>query len=360
MSMSWGGQFTLSSSSWLEGSKSCGHNGHSYYTFSTTNPPSSDNWGIWRPNVAEFGYYRLEMYVPYCFTGTGETEGAVYEVSHFNGQNQVPMSHEQGIGQWNHLGNYVLGSGADDSIYLDDLVTTDNGQGVWFDGLRFVRLPDPEDSVLLLQPPDHDWVNETQIELQWQLVSLNSTEAVTVEIGTDADMTNIVATETWDTAVSTYTFTHSNETTWFYWRVTAAFQQEDDSINTVSSTTNQFGIDENAPTSEITAVYKMPEEGRYLINWTGSDDLSGIADYTIEYRVISDTTWLTLQAGIVETTSFFNAPDPAEQYEFRTLATDVAGNSQSPDDTSASAINTENAVALPNAVMIPIVIKSGE
>ncbi len=349
------GQFTRSSATWLEGANECGHNGHSYYTFSTTNPASSENWGIWRPDVAEFGYYRLEMYAPYCFTGTGETDGATYAVFHYNGMNQITLSHEQGIGQWNHLGNFVLGSQADEYIYLDDLVTTDNGQGVWFDGLRFVRLPDPVDSVMVLQPSAEEWANDTQIALQWQLVSLNAAESVKIEVGTDPGLTNILLTETWDTAVSSHTFNYTGNATPLFWRVTVVFRQADNSLNTVLSPISLINIDREPPTSALTAVYKIPSK-QYLLYWTGSDTLSGVASYTIDYRVVGSTTWANLQTNISQTFSPFNPPDPAQQYEFRLRATDVAGNTQ-PPETPADSLGTQQAIELSHAIMLPIVVR---
>ena len=350
-------QFTRSSSSWLEGGNECGHNGHSYYTFSTTNPASSDNWGIWRPDIAtaDFGYYRLEVYAPYCFTGTGETDGATYEVSHYNGVSEVVLSHEEGIGQWNHLGNFVLGSDVDETIYLDDLVTTDDGLGVWFDGLRFVRLPDPEDSVTLVKPPPDGWTNQTSIDLRWAITSLNVTEAITVEIGTDSALTNVLQTESWDTAVYSTTFDYMGNMEELFWRVTAVFRQRDDSLNIVSTPITPFAIDLDPPTSQLTAVYKL-STGQYLLNWTGSDTLSGIASYTIDYRQLGSTTWTNLQADITETSSLFNPPEPTQQYEFRLRATDVAGNSQ-PPETPADPLGTQQAILLSHAIMIPIVTR---
>lgn len=351
------GQFTRSNATWLEGSNECGHNGHSYYTFSTTNPANSTNWGIWRPEISEFGYYRIEMYVPYCFTGTGETDGATYEISHYNGLNQITLSHEQGIGQWNHLGNFVLGSAADEYVYLDDLVTTDDGLGVWFDGLRFVRLPDPEDNVTLLDPSADIWINGTQIALQWQLTSLNSIESVTVEVGTDPDLTNIIFTETWNTAVTSYTFNYIGDVTPLYWRTTAVFRQADDSLNTASSPIGQFKIDREPPTSGLTAVYQTTSNpDRYVLFWTGSDALSSVASYTIDYRPVGSSTWTTLQANIAATSSPFNAPEAGQQYEFRLRATDVAGNSQ-PDSTPPDPLGTQQAILLSHAIMLPMITR---
>ncbi len=352
-------QFTRSSSSWLEGSKGCGQNGHAFYTFSTTNPASSENWGIWRPNIAavDFGYYRIEMYAPYCFTGTGETDGATYDVYHYNGMSEVVLSHEDGIGQWNHLGNFVLGASADEYVYLDDLVTTDNGQGVWFDGLRLVKLADPEDSIETLNPTLNSWLNDTQIDLKWGITSINTTESITVEVGTDPTLATVLLSESWDTAVYSHTFDYTGSATELYWRATAAFRQGDGSLNTVSTPISQFRIDTTPPTSGLTAVYKLsPAADQYLLTWAGTDALSGIANYTVEYRALGSTTWATLQANIPSTSSLFHLPDPAASYEFRLRATDVAGNIQ-PLSTPVDPLGTEQAILLPHAIMIPLVIR---
>ncbi len=351
------GQFTRSSTSWLEGSNECGHNGHSYYTFSTTNPASSDNWGIWRPNVTTFGYYRLEMYAPYCFTGTGETEGATYEVSHYNGTSEVILSHEQGVGQWNHLGNFVLGSAGDEYVYLDDLVSTDDGQGVWFDGLRLVQLPDPDDSIEILKPPPNGWTNDTPIDLKWAITSLNTTEAITLEIGTDSALSNKIVMESWDTAVYSYPFTYSGDLDQLFWRITGLFGHQDGSLNTVSTPITPFSIDKVPPTSSLTAVYKMPlSSGQYYLTWTGSDALSGVASYTLDYRTVGSTTWLNIQANIPATSSLFNAPDPTQPYEFRLRATDIAGNFQ-PLSTPADPLGTQQAILLSHAIMLPLITR---
>jgi len=350
------GQFSRSSATWLEGANECGHNGHSYYTFSTTNPASSENWGVWRPEVAQFGYYRLEMYAPYCYTGTGETDGATYDVAHYNGMSEVTLSHEQGIGQWMHLGNFVLGSSVDEYVYLDDLVTTDNGLGVWFDGMRLVQLPDPDDSVTLVKPPPNGWTNQTLIDLRWAITSINVTEAVTIEIGTDSSLTNIVLAETWDTAVYNYTFDYDGNMEELFWRITAVLRQGDGSLNTISTPITPFSIDIIPPTSALTAVYKILPTERYILYWTGSDTLSGVASYTIDYRVVGSPTWTNLQTNISQTFSLFTPPDPAQQYEFRLRATDVAGNTQSPE-TPADPLGTQQAIELSHAIMLPFIIR---
>jgi hypothetical protein len=99
----------------------------------------------------------------------------------------------------------------------------------------------------------------------------------------------------------------------------------------------------------------MPSE-QYLLYWTGLDALSGVASYTIDYRVVGSTTWANLQTNISQTFSLFNPPDPAQQYEFRLRATDVAGNTQ-PPETPADPLGTQQAIELSHAIMLPFIIR---
>ena len=125
--------FTKSNANWYEGGNECGHNGHSYYTFSTTNPAESANWGIWRPNVPENGRYTIEAYIPYCNTGASETDGATYEIHHADGVTELTRSHQQYVGLWLPLGEFSLTAGTDNYIYLYDLVSTDEMRRLKFD-----------------------------------------------------------------------------------------------------------------------------------------------------------------------------------------------------------------------------------
>ncbi len=67
---------------WWTAKKGCGYNGHAYYTWSTSNPDHSTNWGEWRPNLSASDYYEVEVFAPYCATGRGETYGATYTINH--------------------------------------------------------------------------------------------------------------------------------------------------------------------------------------------------------------------------------------------------------------------------------------
>ncbi|MCP4418273.1 MAG: hypothetical protein GY805_16755 [Chloroflexi bacterium] len=350
-------QFTKSVANWYEGNNECGHNGHSFYTFSTTNPAESANWGIWRPEIPEDGYYSIEVYVPYCPTGGSETDGVTYEITHANGMAELTISQEDYLGLWLPLGEYLLNAGSDNFVYLDDLVTTDDGLGLWFDGMRLLEIAPPLDEINAISPINNSWLNDPQIDFSWEIITTTSKVLTsTLTVSTDISQTNKLVTETWATAVLTHTVDFVTDQPALYWQATAVVSNTEGLTETISTSLVQFGIDMTVPTSTITAVYQMPVTNTFLVKWSSEDALSGLANYSLDYRVQEDVDWTGWLTGTTAVQEFFTAPDPAQFYEFRVRASDVAGNSQLPD-TPAAALSTEQAIPLPHAIMIPIVIR---
>ena len=350
-------QFTKSVANWYEGNNECGHNGHSYYTFSTTNPAESANWGIWRPEIPKDGRYSIELYVPYCATGGSETDGATYEIYHADGLTERTISHQDYVGLWLPLGEFTLTAGTDNYVYLDDLVTTDDGLGMWFDGMRLLEVASPPDEINAIAPTDNSWVNDPEVNFSWEVLTTTSQVlTTTLTVSTDISQTNKLVTETWGTAVLTHTVDLVDEQPALYWQATAVLSDTDGFTETLSTPLVQFAIDATVPTSTITAVYQMPSGDDFLVKWSGDDALSGLADFTIDYRAQGDVDWTTWLTDTTAVNGFFTPPNPAQFYEFRILARDVAGNSQAPD-TPAAALSTEQAIPLPHAIMIPIVIR---
>lgn len=347
-------QFTKSSATWYEGVNECGHNGHSYYTYSTTNSAESANWGIWRPVVPKNGRYTIEAYVPYCNTGRGETAGATYEIHHANGVTEVTRSHQQYVGLWVPLGTFDLTAGIDNFVYLDDLVTTDNDLGLWFDSLRLLEVTEP-DTITAIAPADDSWTNNPQVAFSWDVDTASAVVSTNLTVSTDAAQTNKLVNQTWNTAVFSHTHNFAAEQPTLYWQVTAVIDHGSGITQTLSTPPRQLGIDTTEPTSEVTAVYEMSGGVNYLVVWTGSDALSGVASYELQYRLVGDTDWTK----VVETTAvsaLFTPPNPDNSYEIRVLATDVATNRQSAD-TPAAALGTDQAIPLPHAIMLPLVTR---
>src|SRR5690606_34305373 len=98
---------------------------HAWYTWTTTNPAASTNWGEWRLAVPSVGRYRIEAYVPYCITRRTETREATYSILHADGTSATTISHVDNLGLWTSLGEYNLQSGSDAVVRLTDLTETD-------------------------------------------------------------------------------------------------------------------------------------------------------------------------------------------------------------------------------------------
>ncbi|MCB8924362.1 MAG: N-acetylmuramoyl-L-alanine amidase [Ardenticatenaceae bacterium] len=349
-------QFTKSAASWYEGGNECGHNLHSYYTFSTMNPAESANWGIWRPVVPENGRYLIQMYIPYCSTGKSETDGATYEVHHANGVTTVVASQQASLGQWLTLGEFDLTAGTDNYVYLDDLTTTDSDLGLWFDGLRLLKMSPPPDEMNPIAPAAGSWLNDTQVDFSWEIITTTSQVLTTTfTVSTDAAQSNQLVSQTWNTAVLNHSHDFGAEQPALYWQATAVVKHTDDTLETLNTPVIQFGIDTTVPTSTITAVYQMPTDD-FLVQWSGSDNLSGLAGFTLAYRAQGEMDWTTWLTDTTAVSGFFTPPDPAQFYEFQILAKDVAGNSQ-PASTPAADLGTEQAIPLPHAIMLPLITK---
>ncbi len=146
--------FTRSSTgNWYDTRNMCGYNNHAWYTWTTTNPSESTNWGEWRPDIPAEGRYRIEAYVPYCITNRSETREASYSIRHASGTTTTTISHLDNLGLWASLGEYLLSEGNDMHIRLTDLTNTDKEVGIWFDALRLLRLDEPLEEVDLSISP---------------------------------------------------------------------------------------------------------------------------------------------------------------------------------------------------------------
>lgn len=103
-------------------------------------------------------------------------------------------------------------------------------------------------------------------------------------------------------------------------------------------------IDSVAPDSSITGPSGEQPEPSFDVTWAGSDDDggSGVATYSIYYRMASGsyTLWLTTP----EVSAAFTAPLGGVQYDFYSVATDGAGNTESPPPTPDTTVNAGAAV----------------
>ncbi|MBK8986991.1 MAG: N-acetylmuramoyl-L-alanine amidase [Chloroflexi bacterium] len=339
--------FTRSNNTWYEPPGGCGWQGHAYYTWSVSNPAQSTHWGQWRLTIPQAGAYEIQVYAPYCYTQNSETNGARYQITHDGVTETVVVSHEANVGLWMSLGTFALPAGPNTTVRLTDLTTTDSGVGVWFDDVRFR----PVDTATIsgLSPANGVWANQTTVNFSWEFDLPTLVYATQVEVATDAAFANVVAAQSWPTAVTQFSHTFAQDYPALFWRVTATNQSGSPSVSPVAS----FGLDSTPPESVVTAVYTTTVDTGYLLLWQGQDNLAGVAAYTIQYQAEGDVGWTDWLTSVAHTSAHFSPPNPGQVYYFRSQAVDWAGNLEAPHATAD--ISTDQAIALPHVIMLPII-----
>lgn len=347
--------FTRSNANWYEGERGCGNNGHSYYTWSTTDPGQSTNWGEWQLDVPVDGRYRIQIYAPYCDTGAPETVGARYMVYHATGTSTVTVNQDANVGLWMTVGEFDLTAVGNHKLRLTDLTTTDNGRGVWFDGVRLLHLGESVSEVHNDAPEPDVWVTTNPVAFNWQIVSTSPVLQTQLQVTTDAAMTALVYEQTWTGPVLQHSHTFTQDHAHLYWQVTAVVQPSGDDPQTVSSTPTHFRLDTTPPTSRVNGVYQLPDTAGYFVHWSGTDEIAGITHYFVEYRPQGSSDW-TVFVGLppLATTTHFIPPDN-QVYEFRSRAIDAVGNAEPAHFTAD--INTSQSILLSHAIMLPVIRK---
>ena len=343
-------QFHMSSTFWHIPEFGCGNNGHAFYAWSVTDPAQSYHWGEWTLNVPENGRYEIQVHIPYCFTGAPETAGARYTITHAHGSSQVAVNQDALVGQWASLGNFDLTT-AQGKLRLTNLTSTDENRGVWFDAVR-LRLSQP--AATLQNPAVGSWHNQLSLDFNWQLSNPGSVLETRWQVAADSNFANLVADVVWDTAVSHTSYTFDQPYGQLYWRVLFTPHPLTGLTEPVVSSTRTFGFDQTPPESAVDGVYEVGN-GRYIITWSGQDNLSGVAAYYIDYRPLDETEWTRWLTATTATAATFPPLQPGQHVAFRSQAVDHAGNVEPPH--SQPDITTEQAILLPHAIMLPIVQK---
>ena len=145
-----------------------GYNGNTaYLTENAQTEATPSNKGVWRPNLAVSGTYRVEAYVAShppmnipCNWGTAslvqDTSNAHYFIHHASGdatavRNQLPLDND-----WLNLGEYFFNAGNDGYVQLRDLTgETQASTNVSLSAVRFILVaaaPNPTPSISSIDP----------------------------------------------------------------------------------------------------------------------------------------------------------------------------------------------------------------
>jgi hypothetical protein len=362
--------FVKSNANWYSGPYACGYNQHAWYTFSTTSPSQATNWGEWRPNLPAAGLYRVEAFVPYCNMSAGTTRQAPYSITHSQGTTRLVQDQHAQRGLWVSLGEYNFAAGRSAVIRLGDLTTGENDRPILYDAMRFIRL---DLTATNLTPTADQWLTDRAVTFTWSITGASGAGAVRVQVSARSDFATLLLDQPVSPAVTAVSHTFDQDYAALYWRVhvTRAVGGE------FTSAPTRFQIDATPPVSRIHTLHRECN-GNFTLFWEGSDNLSGIAGYTIEMQAPGGTApWLPLVANTTVTEYTFAPDNPVLNYRFRSQAVDGRGNVEPPKpegDLSVSdgipcdivppanvspvadgwqisrAVNFEWAIALPQAV----------
>jgi hypothetical protein len=118
-------------------------------------------------------------------------------------------------------------------------------------------------------------------------------------------------------------------------------------------------LDTVLPTASASCPAETEEES-FVINWSGSDSLSGVASYDVQYRVGTSDAWMTWKQNTTATSATFgpNSPVTVEggrTYYFRARAKDQAGNT---GQYATGNGDCSTHVAGASAVYIPLILRN--
>jgi YVTN family beta-propeller protein len=96
--------------------------------------------------------------------------------------------------------------------------------------------------------------------------------------------------------------------------------------------------DELAPVSQMNPLVETQPRNWWELTWAGSDDVSGVDYYAVEYRMGEQDDWKPW-ATTTATDALFTGAAPGQRYDFRVYGVDVAGNIERyPDGAEATTI----------------------
>ncbi len=90
-------------------------------------------------------------------------------------------------------------------------------------------------------------------------------------------------------------------------------------------------VDSQAPFATVNPLPQYTDTPNFWVTWSGTDSGSGIATYSVQYRVVSGSStgpWQNLLINTPQTQFYFTNAQTGNTYQFQAVATDNVGNVQ--------------------------------
>jgi len=146
-----------------------------------------------------------------------------------------------------------------------------------------------------------------------------------------------------------FTHTQDGDTVHFRWRGVDNVGNKENYGHAQTSTV----VDSVPPVTTMTPLPPFMTATSFTIQWAGTDAVSGVADYDVEYRMLmpgASPEWVRLLSSVTETSHLFTGAIDGAIYEFRTRARDHAGNQGHFSDTPQASTTVD---LKPHAIVSP-------
>lgn len=172
----------------------------------------------------------------------------------------------------------------------------------------------------LLSPEHNTWVNSRQVTFRWDPAPRTASYHLLVSASGDP-ATDPIVDQMLDANTTSYTANFSDDYPDLNWRVIASNELG------WSEATKHFGIDRAVSVSAVNVLPSATYESVFSVNWSGTDDRSGLRWYDIQYRDGNrpESEWVDWMTNVMSIASIFIG-QPGHTYYFRSRALDVAGN----------------------------------
>lgn len=169
------------------------------------------------------------------------------------------------------------------------------------------------------------YLNSRTVTFQWK-EAIRAT-SYTLRVSTQPspkDDPNPVLQQTFGPGVMQYTATLTQDYPTLYWQVSAT-----NDVGTSDSGAQRFGIDRAAPSSAVQPLAASTAESAFPVYWQGSDSLSGMRSYDIQYLDSGRGDWTDWLIGVPASKTYeLFTGQPGHTYAFRCRGTDNAGNTE--------------------------------
>jgi len=343
-------EFTRSQAYWHDG---CSPDGHSFWTHTVTRADDSTNWAVWRPNLPRAGWYEVFAYIPSCAGGDlpEYTESARYRLYYRDGGILVTVNQRAEQGRWVSLGTYPFYRGTSGYLYLDDLAG-DYWRALWYDAVRWVLrspLSEPPPVPQLQAPEDGVWLGSRQVTLSWTVPATATVDGFRLVVSPNPDLTDPLIQEDVGPA-TTYVLALTRDSPALYWSVQAYGAGGYGPL----APARRFGVDTGPPSSSVIGLYRAVP-GLYFLRWGGTDEGSGVASYTVQFRDGVEGSWQDLWRDTTWTAGQVEVPPGITRY-FRVQARDRLGNEEPPHGGDGD-LSSEQVTRLDRAFFLALLLR---